>query len=80
MKVKNSLLELGKDLTDLKYRELNEREVLLLVLIVLKELFLKLITMSKDDMGMFKEKEIKKFRLNTPVQTVYGRGENLSED
>ena len=61
LKVKNSLLELQKDLTDLKEKELKDREVK--IKRELEELFLKPIIVSNGDMDKFEEKEIKKIRL-----------------
>ena len=60
LKVKNSLLELEKDLIELRDRELkdrkekNKREM--------GELFPKPILVSKDDMDMFEGQEMKKTR------------------
>ena len=60
LKVKNSLLELEKDLIELRDRELkdrkekNKREM--------GELFSKPILVSKDDMDMFEGQEMKKTR------------------
>ena len=61
LKVKNSLLELQKDLTDLKEKELKDREVK--IKRELEELFLKPIIVSNGDMDKFEEKEMKKIRL-----------------
>ena len=57
--VKNNLLELEKDLSDLKDWELKDREVKIKREI---ELFSKPIIVSKDDMDKFEEKEMKKIR------------------
>ena len=60
LKVKNSLLELEKDLMELRDRELkdrkekNKREM--------GELFPKPILVSKDDMDIFEGQEMKKTR------------------
>ena len=57
--VKNNLLELEKDLSDLKDWELKDREVKIKREI---ELFSKPIIVSKDNMDKFEEKEMKKIR------------------
>ena len=55
LKVKNSLLELEKDFTELKNREEKiKREI--------EELFYKSIIVSKNDIGKFEEQEMKKIR------------------
>ena len=51
LKVKNSLLELEKDFTELKDRELKGGEVK--IKREIGELFFKLIILSVDDMGKF---------------------------
>ena len=51
LKVKNSLLELEKDFTELKDRELKDGEVK--IKREIGELFFKLIILSVDDMGKF---------------------------
>ena len=60
LKLKNSLLELGKYLIEWKDRELKNREVKMKSEI--KELFFKSIIVSIDDMEKFEEKEMKKIR------------------
>ena len=69
MKVKNSLLELEKDLKkiiELKDRELKGREVK--IKREMEELLFKLITVSFDDMEKFKRKEMKKKR---PIKNTW---------
>ena len=69
MKVKNSLLELEKDLKkniELKDRELKCREVK--IKREMEELLFKLITVSFDDMEKFKRKEMKKKR---PIKNTW---------
>ena len=58
--VKNRFLELEKDFTELKDRELKDREVK--IKREIEELFFKLIIVSVDDMDRFKKKEMKKIR------------------
>ena len=60
LKLKNSLLELGKYLIEWKDRELKNGEVKMKSEI--KELFFKSIIVSIDDMEKFEEKEMKKIR------------------
>ena len=60
LKVKNSLLELGKDFIELKDIELKDREVN--IKREIEELFFKPIMVSIDDMGKFEQKQIKKIR------------------
>ena len=60
LKLKNSLLELGKYLIEWKDRELKNGEVKMKREI--KELFFKSIIVSIDDMEKFEEKEMKKIR------------------
>ena len=62
--VKNNLLELEKDLSDLKDWELKDWEVKIKREI---ELFSKPIIVSKDDMDKFEEKEMKKIR---PIKMI----------
>ena len=69
LKVKNSLLELEKDLKkniELKDRELKGREVK--IKREMEELLFKLITVSFDDMEKFKRKEMKKKR---PIKNTW---------
>ena len=69
LKVKNSLLELEKDLKkniELKDRELKCREVK--IKREMEELLFKLITVSFDDMEKFKRKEMKKKR---PIKNTW---------
>ena len=56
--IKNSLLELEKDLIELKDRELKNREVK--IKREIKELFFKLVIVSVDDMDKFEQKEMNK--------------------
>ena len=58
--VKNRFLELEKDFTELKDRELKDREVK--IKREIEELFFKLIIVSVDDMDRFEKKEMKKIR------------------
>ena len=58
LKVKNSLLELEKDFTELKGRELKDVEVK--TKREIDELFFKPIIKSIDDMDKFEQKEMKK--------------------
>ena len=58
--VKNRFLELEKDFTELKDRELKDREVK--IKREIEELFFKLIIVSVDDMDRFGKKEMKKIR------------------
>ena len=60
LKLKNSLLELGKYLTEWKDREFKNGEVK--TKREIKELFFKSIIVSIDDMEKFEEKEMKKIR------------------
>ena len=55
LKVNNSLLELEKDFTDLKDRELKDREVK--IKREIEELFFKPITVSRDDMDKVEKKK-----------------------
>ena len=69
LKVKNSLLELEKDLKkniELKDRELKGREVK--IKREMEELLFKLIAVSFDDMEKFKRKEMKKKR---PIKNTW---------
>ena len=66
LKVKNSPLELQKDLIESKDRELNDREVKIEKEI--ENLFFKPIIVFIDDMDKFKEKEMKKIR---PVKNTW---------
>ena len=58
--VKNRFLELEKDFTELKDRELKDREVK--IKREIEELFFKFIIVSVDDMDRFEKKEMKKIR------------------
>ena len=60
LNVKNSLLELEKDLTELKDRELKGRVTK--IKREIEELLLKPIIVSIDDMHKFEEKEMNKIR------------------
>ena len=60
LKVKNSILELEKDFTELKDRVLKDREVKNKREI--EELFFKLIIVSSDEMDKFQQKQMKKIR------------------
>ena len=60
LKIKNSLLKLGKDFIELKDRKLKERKVK--IKREMEELFFKLIFVSIDDMDMLEQKEIKNIR------------------
>ena len=60
LKVKNNLLELGKDFIELKDKELKDRE--LTIKREIEELFFKPIIVSIDDMDSFEQNEIKKIR------------------
>ena len=60
IKVKNSLLELVKDVIELKDRELKDREMKFKREI--EELFFKLIIVSIDDMDKFEGKKMKKIK------------------
>ena len=66
LKVKNSLLELERDFTGLKDRELKDREVI--IKREIEELFFKLIIVSIDDMDKFEQKEMKKIR---PIKNTW---------
>ena len=55
LKVKNSILELGKDFIELKDRDLKDREVKIERKI--EEIFFKSITVSIDDMDRFEKKK-----------------------
>ena len=58
--VKNSLLQLEKDFTELNDIELKDRETK--IKREIEKLFLKPIFVSKDDMDRFEKKEMKKIR------------------
>ena len=58
LKVKNSLLELEKDLIEVKDRESKDREIK--IKRAIEVLFFKPIIASTDDMENFEEKEMKK--------------------
>ena len=60
LKVKNNLLEIGKDFIELKDKELKDRE--LTIKREIEELFFKPIIVSIDDMDSFEQNEIKKIR------------------
>ena len=66
LKVKNSLLELEKDFIELKDRELKDREVI--IKRETKELFFKLIIVSKDDINKFEQKEMRKIK---PIKNTH---------
>ena len=55
LKVKNSILELGKDFIELKDRDLKDREVKIERKI--EEIFFKSVTVSIDDMDRFEKKK-----------------------
>ena len=65
-KVKNSLLEYGKDFIDLKDKELKDRKVK--IKREMEEVFFKPIIVSIDDMDQFEEKEMKKIR---PIKIIW---------
>ena len=69
--VKNSLLELEKDFTELKTWELKDREGK--IKREIEELFFKQVMVSIDDMDKLKRKEMKKIK---PVKTLSVTGIN----
>ena len=66
LKVKNSILELERDFTELKDRVLKDREVKNKREI--EELFFKLIIVSSDEMDKFQQKQMKKIR---PIKNTW---------
>ena len=66
LKVKNSLLELEKDFTELKDRELKVKEVS--IKREIEKLFFKPVIVSIDDIDKFEKKEMKKIR---PIKNTW---------